>query len=51
MRAYAELRAHRLMLTGAQSWVFKEKALAHWVAGEQAEQAMQMAAKEVRPCV
>ena len=45
--AYADLRAMRLMLTGAQSWTFKQKALDLWLHGLQAEQALTEAAREV----
>lgn len=44
---YAELRAHRLMLNGAQKWAFTEKVLKFWTAGAQAESALQEAAKEL----
>lgn len=44
---YAELRAHKLMLNGAQTWNFTQRVVQHWLAGKQAEQAMQKAAEEL----
>lgn len=48
IRQYAELRAHKLMLNGAQRFVFQQKVIELWTAGRQAETALTEAAKEVR---
>ncbi len=47
IRAYADLRAKRLMLNGAQTWNFINRVLQHWLAGAQAERALTEAAREV----
>lgn len=47
---YAELRAHRLMLNGAQTWNFINRVLQHWLAGKQAETSLTEAAKEIGRC-
>lgn len=50
LRKYAELRAIRLALNGAQKWTFTQKAVELWTAGSQAETALTEAAKEIKPC-
>lgn len=45
--AYAELRAHRLMLNGAQRFQFVQRVLNYWLHGYQAEAALSEAAKEL----
>jgi hypothetical protein len=47
IRAYAALRAHKLMLNGAQRFHFTESVVARWAAGEQCETALMNAAKEI----
>jgi hypothetical protein len=46
-RKYVSLRAHKLGLNGALSFLFADKAVAHWAAGKQCETALQEAAKEL----
>lgn len=45
--AYADLRARKLMLNGAQAFAFRQKALELWTGGVQAETALAAAAEEV----
>lgn len=47
IRAYADLRAKRLMLNGAQTWNFINRVIQHWLSGKQANVALDDAAKEV----
>lgn len=47
IRAYADLRARKLMFNGAQAFLFAQKVIEHWAAGLQCEAALQAAAKEV----
>ena len=47
LRQYAAMRAHKLMLNGAQTWNFTNRVLQHWLSGAQAETAMKEAAREV----
>jgi len=47
---YAELRAHRLMLNGAQRFQFVQRVVAYWLSGSQANIALDAAAKEIGRC-
>lgn len=47
LRQYAALRAAKLMMNGAQRWIYTDKVVQLWAAGAQAERALTEAAREV----
>ena len=46
LRKFAELRAQRLALNGAQKWVYTDRVIQLWLAGAQSETALSQAAKD-----